>query len=203
MTPPRRPLPTAAEAARILRDKRTRPARRAPPAAGRSLAKLLKALDARHSAGPHVLHARWREIVGETLARRSEPVRVVKPRGAAASAALGSSGGVTGGGVLEVRVDGPAAALIQHQAPELIARANLVLGADAVSRLRIVQGPVRVAAAARAASSAPAASGRRLASPPLDAAAEADLARALEAAPDGPLKAALTKLGRAVRHPAR
>jgi hypothetical protein len=50
-----------------------------------------------------VLQARWREIVGETLARRTEPVRVIKSR--------------TGeGGTLELRVDGPVASLIQHQA---------------------------------------------------------------------------------------
>lgn len=177
---------------RILREARTRPARRPPPPVGRQLARLLKALDAKHSAGPHVLHARWREIVGETLARRSEPVRVVRPRGAGAGA---------GGGVLEVRVDGPAAALVQHQAPELIARANLVLGGEAVSRLRIVQGPVRVAASRREVAAPP--SGRRRPTPPLDAGAEAELVRALEAAPDGPLKSALTRLGRAVRHPAR
>lgn len=191
VTPPRRPLPTAEEAARILRETRSRPARRPPPHVGRSLARLLKALDASHSAGPYVLHARWREIVGETLARRSEPVRVVKVRG-----------GASGGGVLEVRVDGPAAALVQHQAPELIARANLVLGSEAVSRLRIVQGPVR-ASSARLAAAPAFAVGRRRPSPPLDAGAEAELAQALHAAPDGPLKAALTRLGRAVRHPAR
>ena len=190
---PRRPLPDAQEAARILAAKRTRPAIRPPPRAGRSLAKLIKALDARHAAGPHVLHARWREIAGETLGRRTEPVRVVKPRGAAAK---------SGGGVLEVRVDGPAAALVQHQAPELLARANLVLGSGAVTKLRIVQGPVRAPAAAAQAAPTPA-RGRRRASAPLDAAAEAELAHALDGAPDGRLKHALAALGRAVRQPAR
>ncbi|MBE7219633.1 MAG: DUF721 domain-containing protein [Caulobacteraceae bacterium] len=183
---PRRPLPDAEEAARILREKRTRPARRPPPAVGQPLARMLKAWDARHSAGPHVLRARWREIAGETLGRRTEPVRVVRPRGPA---------GVQAGGVLEVRVDGPAAALVQHQAPELIARANLVLGAGAVSKLRIVQGPVRPVAE-RVAVAGP--RGRRRVTPPLDAAAEAELAAPLEAAPDR-LRAALVKLGRAVR----
>ncbi len=183
---PRRPLPDAEEAARILREKRTRPQRRPPPAVGQPLARLLKGLDAKHSTGPHVLRARWREIAGETLGRRTEPVRVVRPRGPAG-----------GGGVLEVRVDGPAAALVQHQAPELIARANLVLGSEAVSKLRIVQGPVRAAIVATAVAKAP--TNRRRASPPLDAAAEADLTRALEATPEGPLRTALTRLGRAVR----
>ncbi len=30
-----------------------------------------------------------------------------------------------GGSVLELKVDGPAAALIQHQAPEILSRVNL------------------------------------------------------------------------------
>lgn len=175
----RRPLPDALEAQRILATKRTRPARRPPPPAGRPLAPLLKALDGRHGAGPHALKARWREIAGDVLARRTEPVRVVRPRGGAP-------------GVLEVRVDGPAAALVQHQAPDLLARVNLVLGMEAVGRLRIVQGPVRPPAAAAAPKPA-----RRRAQP-LDAAAEADLAAALQDAPEGPLKRALAGLGRAV-----
>jgi WD40 repeat protein len=54
--------------------------------------------------------------------------------------------------VLELRVDGPAAALVQHQAPEILSRVNLFLGAGSVGKLRIVQGPVkaRIAAPAKA-----------------------------------------------------
>ena len=175
---PRRPLPTSAEAAEILARKRTRPQRRPPPPAGRALNALIKELDARFGQGPGALQARWREIVGETLARRTEPVKLVKPRGG-------------GGAVLELRVEGPAAALIQHQAPEILDRVNLILGAGAVARLRIVQGPVRQGAAAP-----PPANKRRTG--PLDAAAEAKLAQDLADAPDGPLKQSLLKLGRAV-----
>lgn len=174
----RRPLPDALEAQRILATKRTRPARRPPPPAGRPLAPLLKALDARHRAGPHALKARWREIAGDVLARRTEPVRVTRPRGGTP-------------GVLEVRVDGPAAALVQHQRPTSW-RVNLVLGAEAVGRLRIVQGPVRPPAA----TAAPKPPRRR--AQPLDAGAEAELAVSLADAPDGPLKRALAGLGRAV-----
>jgi hypothetical protein len=175
----RRPLPTSAEAARILAERRTRPPRRPPPPAGRSLSPLVKALEARFGQGSAGLSARWREIVGETLSRRTEPVKLVKSR--------------TGGSSLEIKVDGPAAALIQHQAPEILARVNLYLGADAVAKLRIVQGKVRPASAAPAA----VAKSRRRA-PPLDAAREAELERSLAAAPDSPLKASLMKLGRAV-----
>jgi hypothetical protein len=165
------------EAAAILARKRSRPQHRPPPPAGRNLNKLLKALDERFGQGPGALQARWREIVGEDIARRTEPVKLTKPRGGGPAA-------------LEIRVAGPAAALIQHQAPEIVARVNLFLGAGAVNKLRIVQGPLRAAAE----SARPV----RRNTAPLDAAAEAELAASLADAPEGPLKAALLSLGRNV-----
>ena len=179
----RRPLPSAAEASRILATKRTRPTRRPPPTAGRSLAKLIKTLDERFGKGGEGLKARWREIVGETLALRTEPVKLTRPRSGA-------------GGVLELKVDGPAAALIQHQAPEILARVNLFLGPEAVARLRIVQGVVRKPPAAR--NAAEAAGTRRRRVQPLDAATEAELTESLSGTPDEALRASLLKFGRAV-----
>ncbi|WP_312160109.1 DciA family protein [Phenylobacterium sp.] len=172
-----RPLPTPAEAAEILARKRTRPQRRAPPVAGRGLTRLLKELDAKYGQGPGALQARWREIVGVEMARRTEPVKLTKPRGG-------------GPGALEIRVAGASAALIQHQAHEIVARVNLFLGEGAVNKLRIVQGPLR----ATGADLKPV----RKRTVPLDAAQEAALAKSLENAPDGPLKAALLRLGRGV-----
>ena len=179
-----RSLPTAQEAIDILKAKRTRPLHRPPPTAGRSLARLVKALDERFGQGEGGLKARWREIAGEALARRTEPVKLVKGRGGHPA-------------VLEIRVDGPAATLIQHQVPEILERVNLFLGPNAVGRLRIVQGPVRPAASAASPAAAKVGARRRKA-PPLDAAAEARLEADLASAPDGPLKAALLKLGREV-----
>jgi len=177
-----RPLPSAADAIDILKTKRTRPIWRTATPAGRPLGKLVKALDEKFGQGEGGLKARWREIAGETLARRTEPVKLVRRKGAPAT--------------LEIRVDGPAATLIQHQAPEILQRVNLFLGADAVDRLRIVQGPVRPVAAAPSAAVAKA-RGRRK-PPPLDAAAEARLQADLADAPEGPLKTALIRLGREV-----
>ena len=48
--------------------------------------------------------------------------------------------------VVALGVAGASAALIQHQAPEIVARVNLFLGEGAVNKLRIVQGPLRRAA---------------------------------------------------------
>jgi len=178
---PRR-LPTPQEAARILAQRRTRPARRPPPTAGKKLAFLLKGLEERFGQGPDVLRARWREIAGETLAARTEPVKVIKSR--------------AGGATLELKVDGPAAALIQHQAPELLARVNLYLGEGQVTKLRIVQGRVKPPPAVAAESKA--AQARRKRAQPLDAADEAALEQGLAKAEEGPLKQALRKLGREV-----
>jgi hypothetical protein len=173
---PRRSLPTAQEALRILSEKRTRPQRRPPPPLGRALNKTLKAFDAKFGQGASGLIARWPEVVGAEIAKRTEPVKLTK----------GRNGGPSS---LEIRVAGPAAAIIQHQAHEILARVNLFLGAEAVQKLRIVQGPLQRAAG-------PALTRRKL--PPLDAAEEARLARDMAAAPEGRLKDALTALGRGV-----
>jgi hypothetical protein len=172
---------------RILAERRTRPPRRPPPPAGKALTKYVRELEGRFGAagpGPQALGARWKEIVGEVLSRRTEPVKLVRPRRG-------------GPAILEIRVEGPAAAVLQHQAPDILARVNLVLGSEAVDKLRIVQGPVRPRAL-EAGTGETAAARRRRANAPLDAAAEAQLAADLAAAPEGPLKAALLRLGRAV-----
>lgn len=179
-----RSLPTASEALAILKGRRTRPAPGPPPVAAKALTATIKALDARFGQGAEGLKARWREVVGEALARRSEPIRLVRGRAAGPAA-------------LEVRVEGPSATLIQHQAPDLLARVNLFLGAGAVDRLRIVQGPLRGKPARTLAAAASVKSARRHPGP-LDAAAEAALIKSLEGLADGPLKLALTRLGRAV-----
>jgi len=175
----RRRLPTPEEALRILAAKRTRPQRRPAPPAGRSLAKLIKSLDERFGQGPGLLQARWREIVGDQLAKVTEPVKLTRGRG-------------TTPGALEIKVGGPAATLIQHRAQEIMERVNLFLGEGTVGRLRIVQGPLKPRA------EAPATPRRSRRAAPLDAAREAELAASLQDAPEGPLKAALTRLGRSV-----
>ncbi len=171
------------EAARILTAKRTRPPRAPLAVVGRSLTKTVKALDARFGQGSEGLKARWTEIVGEALARRTEPNKLIKMRGGE-------------GAALEIRVQGPSAALIQHQGPDILSRVNLFLGAGAVTRLRIVQGPLQ-----KLAKRDTVAKPRRRTHSPLDAAAEKSLATGLADFPEGALKTALIRLGREVlRH---
>jgi hypothetical protein len=177
-----RPLPSARDVAYILATKRTRPAGHPPPPAARSLGKTLKALDARFGHGVERLKARWTEIAGQTLSRRTEPNKLISPRAG-------------GGATLELRVAGPAATLVQHQAPDIIARVNLFLGPGAVVKLRIVQGPLRGAPAREAVLAGAA---RRRTKGPLDAGAEQTLAQSLAGFPEGRLKRALARLGREV-----
>lgn len=181
-----RRLPSTEEAIAILGRKRTRPPPRPLPPASRKLGPLLKDLDQRFGSGPGALQARWREIAGERLAAFTEPVKLTKPRGGPASA-------------LELRVQGPAAALVQHQAPEILARVNLFLGPGSVDRLRIVQGPVNALSAGP--TPAQKARARRLTAP-LDAGAEARLEAEVAEAPEA-LQAALLRLGRAVERTGR
>jgi len=178
-----RPLPTLEEAARILAAKRTRHAARSTPQAARALKPFIKGLDEKFGRGHDALAARWREIVGEPLAKHTEPTKLVKPRNG-------------DGATLELKVDGPLAALIQHQAPDILARVNLVMGVGAVAKLRIVQGVIRRPVAAQSAASA--AKARRQRAQPLDAAQEAELEASVARAEDERLGLALRKLGREV-----
>ena len=173
----RRTLPTDAEVREILSRRRTRPAPRPAPRAGKALTPLIKKLDAQFGRGAGALEPRWREIVGDRLARVTRPQKLTKGKGDQP-------------GVLELRVAGAAALLVQHQSEEILSRVNLFLGQDAVSRLRIAQGPVKPLAE-------PAQRPKTVRKPPpLPAAAEAELAASIADAPDE-LKAALARLGRA------
>lgn len=174
----RRPLPTEAEAREILSRRRTRPAPRPAPKAGRALQGLIKELDAKFGRGASALEPRWTEIVGERLARVTRPQKLTKGRGGA-------------GGTLELRVAGPAALLVQHQSEDILRRVNLFLGPGSVDKLRIAQGPVKPPVGLRPPARA------RSAPRPLPAHEEAELKAAVADAPD-PLKGPLEQLGRAV-----
>ncbi|KAK0349906.1 hypothetical protein LTR94_031180, partial [Friedmanniomyces endolithicus] len=94
------------------------------------------------------------------------------------------------GGVLELRVAGAAALLVQHQSEEILSRVNLFLGAGTVDRLRIAQGPVKPLAQAEVAKPR-----RIVQAPPLPAGAQAELNASIASAPEE-LREALAKLGR-------
>ena len=74
---------------------------------------------------------RWTEIVGAELAASTSPERVQFHRGARAN------------GTLHLRVaSGAAAALVQPQVPLIIERVNGFLGPNAISDIKVTQGPL-------------------------------------------------------------
>lgn len=120
----------------------------------------------------------WRAIVGETVAERAAPERLLRGRGA-------------DGGTLRLRVAGAWALEFQHMAPGLIARINGYLGYPAVARIQFIQAPLP---AAKRAPAPPA---------PLSAAAEARLAAMTAKIDDPELRERAVALGRALERRAR
>lgn len=183
----KRTLPSLEESLRILRTTHTKRAPRAGPSVQKQVQPLLKTFQARFEAnddGSGKLKNRWPEIVGESLSKVCEPVRIIKGRPASNKLAAGSPTG----GVLEIRVAGAYAPLIQHQSATVIDRVNLYLGGKPVERLRLIQGPLKQA--------------QKAPPPPrpqpLGAADEVKLLRLLDDVGDAKLKASLLRLGRAV-----
>lgn len=114
--------------------------------------------------------AEWAAIVGQDLARRTLPEK------------LGADG------TLRVRVDGPIATELKHLEPQILERIAQYFGYRAVRRLYLVRGPLPQAVAPVP----------RPASRPLDPRVERWLAQTLENTQDEQLRAALTRLGRAI-----
>lgn len=123
------------------------------------------------------LIAAWHEVAGDRIAACSRPEKIVWPKGEAneASPAL-----------LVLRVDGPRAIFVQHEAGQIIERVNAYLGYAAIGRIRIVQGAIAGSAAAP---------GRPPPPPPLPAADAQKLRASLEGVADEGLRSALERLG--------
>jgi hypothetical protein len=128
------------------------------------------------ASGELVTH--WPEIVGEEIAAHAEPLKLQWPRGDPDTAEAAT---------LVLRVEGPAAIEIQHLAPVILERVNRFLGWRAVDRLALRQAPL-ARRADRPAPSRP------------DAEAAARVAAGLSDIGDADLRAALARLGAAVKH---
>jgi hypothetical protein len=122
--------------------------------------------------------ARWAEIAGPEIAAHSEPMKINWPR----------SGGddQPEPATLVLRVEGPAAIEIQHLSAVILERVNRFFGWQAIGRIALRQAPLR-----RQQPPEP--------PPPPDPAELARIAASLPEIEDEDLKAALARLGAAVK----
>ncbi len=125
------------------------------------------------------LVTRWSEIAGADIAAVSEPLKIQWPRP--------MNGEEREPGTLVLRVEGPAAIEIQHCTNVICERINRFLGWRAIGRIVLRQAPLRRAAGKTR---------RRI-----DPAAAARGAESLTAVDDQDLKAALARLGAAIKRP--
>jgi hypothetical protein len=124
--------------------------------------------------------ARWAEIAGPEIAAHSEPMKINWPRQS------GDGGEQPEPATLMLRVEGPAAIEIQHLSAVILERVNRFFGWQAIGRIALRQAPLR-----RPVPPQPPA--------PPDPAEEARIAASLPEIEDNDLKAALARLGAAVK----
>jgi hypothetical protein len=126
------------------------------------------------------LVTRWHEIVGAEIAAHSQPEKIQWPRTPQARSAPEP-------GTLLLRAEGPAAVEIQHLADVIVQRVNQFFGWQAVAGVRLRQAPLSRRVPARR-------------PPAPDPAAMARFAASLPEIKDEKLRAALARLGAAMRH---
>src|SRR5262245_5539125 len=124
------------------------------------------------------LVTRWTEIAGADIARHAEPLKMQWPRPV--------EGQPQEPATLVLRVEGPAALEIQHKSDVILERVNRFFGWHAVGRLALRQAPL-------SRRDSPARPG-----PPDAKAVEAE-AKSLSAVEDDDLRAALARLGAAIK----
>ena len=124
------------------------------------------------------LVTRWADIAGREIAAHSEPLKMQWPRPV--------EGQPQEPATLVLRVEGPAALEIQHKSDVLLERVNRFFGWHAVGRLALRQAPL---------------SHRERPKPPgaPDPKAVEEVAKTLSAVEDEELRAALARLGAAIK----
>jgi hypothetical protein len=124
------------------------------------------------------LVTRWAEIAGQQVANFSEPLKIQWPRPV--------EGQPQEPATLMLRVEGPMALEIQHSSDAILQRVNRFFGWNAVGKIALRQAPL----------SRPKL--RRKPTPP-DANAVAQVAATLPGVEDEALRAALARLGAAIK----
>ena len=124
------------------------------------------------------LVTRWAEIAGAEIARHSEPLKMQWPRPV--------EGQPQEPATLVLRVEGPAALEIQHKSDVILQRVNRYFGWHAVGRLALRQAPLSRR------------DGPARPRPP-DATEVEAVAKSLSAVEDDELRAALARMGAAIK----
>ena len=124
------------------------------------------------------LVTRWAEIAGAEIAAHSEPIKMQWPRPV--------EGQPQEPATLVLKVEGPMALEIQHSSDVILARVNRFFGWSAVGRLALRQGPL----SRRKASAPP---------PAPDPQSVERIAKTLSEIEDEQLRAALARLGAAIK----
>jgi len=94
-----------------------------PRPLGEALDRVMRGLGAPEASGVHLVFDRWAEVVGESLAARTRPLRIEGQR-------------------LVLAVDEPAMAThVRFLQAELLARLEVLLGPDRVTALDLRVGP--------------------------------------------------------------
>lgn len=114
-------------------------------AVGSLVSKLTRKAVEKYGFSAAALITDWRNIVGEDLARYTEPQRLKWPRCVEAYGEADAAG--RPGATLVLRVDGARALDVQYNARQLIERINGYFGYRAVESLRLIQAPVEPVAA--------------------------------------------------------
>ena len=154
-----------------------KPGRSARPLAD-LLGPCLVAAFKRHGFASTEIVTHWADIVGAEIAAHSEPIKITWPRHSDADESEPAT--------LVLRCEGPAALEIQHLADVIVERINRFLGWRAIARIALRQAPLTRR------------DKRPQAAPP-DAAAARRIADSMTGIADEDLRAALGRLGAAVR----
>lgn len=104
---------------------------RAPRPLSRMVERLTKSMLGRHGFAHGAIVTKWPDIVGDDMARHTQPEKIVFSRD-----------GVSGG-TLHLRCDsGALATEVQHLEPQILERINTFFGYKAVVRVKLIQAPL-------------------------------------------------------------